>query len=143
MLRLRFAALGSLVAVLACGEGSGSGGYPAAQSGAGGVAGNTLGAAGMTSSSGGAGAGGTAAGAPGAAGTSGGGSASGAAGGGGLAGGGGSAGAAMLLGPHAKLITVDTSPAGADTTTAVAKYPLALKLDSTNFDFDSSTATGA
>jgi hypothetical protein len=56
---------------------------------------------------------------------------------------GGAAGAPTLLGPHAKLISVDTSATGLNTTAAVAKYPLALKLDATNFDFVSSTATGA
>jgi hypothetical protein len=60
-----------------------------------------------------------------------------------MGGGGGSGGGTALLGPHAKLITVDTSAAGANTTAAVSKYPLALKLDATNFDFAASTASGA
>lgn len=61
----------------------------------------------------------------------------------GSGGSGGSAGAPMLLGTHAKLISVDTSATGLSTTAAVTKYPLALKLDATNFDFASATATGA
>lgn len=56
---------------------------------------------------------------------------------------GGAGGSAPLLGTHAKMITLDTTPAGAGTLAAVAKYPLALKLDATNFDFASATSSGA
>jgi hypothetical protein len=145
MLRSGFGVLGTLAVVAAgCGGGDEGGRYPASGAGTGGVAGATAGTAGNTASIAGGGAGGSAAGSVGTAGTlSGGGGAGGSGGGGGAAGSAGSGGGTMLLGTHAKLITVDTTAAGASTTAAVTKYPLALRLDATNFDFPSSTATGA
>jgi hypothetical protein len=135
---------------LACGGDDGGARNPASMAGAAGMAGTAgasvsgggAGSAGVAGTSSSAGSGGQG----GAAGTGGSGAGGGGAGGGGAAGAGGnggSGGTTMLLGTHAKLITVDTSAAGLNTTTPVSKYPLALKLDATNFDFASATATGA
>jgi hypothetical protein len=63
-----------------------------------------------------------------------------AAGGGGTASGG-SAGAAAG-GGYQKLITVDTSANGANVSADVERYPLAVQLDATNFDFTQAATTG-
>lgn len=144
LLRVGFSALA--LSALACGSDAGPRGVTSA-GGAGGAAGGVGGVAsssGAGANAGGAGSNAGGAGALGGALSGGAGGGAGTAGGGGTGGVGGAGGSApALLGPHAKLVTVNTSATGLNTTTAVTKYPLALKLDATNFDFASATATGA
>jgi hypothetical protein len=112
---------------------SGAGGAPntGGSSGSGGRspdAGGTAGAGGTTGADASAGAGGGAGGAGGAGG-----------GGAGGAGGGGTPGAWA----HSRVITIDTTPAGANVTEDVMKYPVAVILDGTKIDFAQAQPNGA
>jgi biopolymer transport protein ExbB len=157
---LALAVLTSGVGVLACGSEptppgngngptTGSGGSRAGSGGRGAAAGQggsatTPGTGGSSSGTGGS------AGSPAAGGAAGGGA--GAPGTGGAPGSGGMPGTDAMPGPggptttdwvHSKVITLDTTSTGANVAEDVAKYPLAVMLDKTRFDFTQSQANGA
>jgi hypothetical protein len=114
-------------------SGSVSSAGAAPTTGGGGAVGVTAGAAGTATSAGGGGAGGAGAGAAGIAGSAAGGAPTST---------GGSGGAGLAPWKYFKEVKLDTTPAGANVTTDVAKYPVVIVLRADNFDFAQAKADG-